>query len=234
MTDKELTLLCEVCEDKAAGYHYGVFSCEGCKSFFGRMSNRQNTPRPCRNDNKCTIDKKSRKLCQTCRFQKCMKAGMSKKKSRFGRHSNLFKSELLLLAMLEALQKAPTENEYLYETYFIISNLLRKSIDTNEAIRNFQSIIERQRNSTINIQLSRELNPAESRCVADEREASFRDNVVTNDHPAAGNTLDLLVTLREFDLERMQESIQNQSIEQTEPLDLSVRDERHKLRTPSN
>ena len=33
--------LCRVCEEPAAGFHFGAFTCEGCKSFFGRSCNNQ-------------------------------------------------------------------------------------------------------------------------------------------------------------------------------------------------
>lgn len=177
-------------------------------------------------------------VCQSCRFQKCITAGMSKGNSCFGRRSISFKLNHLLPAMLDALQNVQAENEHLHETYFTIRNLIHKSINTDEAIRNFQSIIERQKNFAISIPWNRQVDPAESRSVADEREVSPRGNVTTDGHPEAAN-LDLLTTLREFtfNLKRMQKCIQNndnQSIEQTEPLDLSVRGKRHKLRTPSN
>ncbi len=34
-SEKE-TRFCAVCSDYASGYHYGVWSCEGCKAFFKR------------------------------------------------------------------------------------------------------------------------------------------------------------------------------------------------------
>ncbi|CAB4059692.1 NR0AN [Lepeophtheirus salmonis] len=34
--------ICRVCDEPAAGYHFGAFTCEGCKSFFGRTCGKSN------------------------------------------------------------------------------------------------------------------------------------------------------------------------------------------------
>ncbi|XP_035473917.1 estrogen receptor 2a isoform X3 [Scophthalmus maximus] len=73
---------CAVCHDYASGYHYGVWSCEGCKAFFkrsiqGEMQKRHNDY-ICPATNQCTIDKNRRKSCQACRLRKCYEVGMTK------------------------------------------------------------------------------------------------------------------------------------------------------------
>ncbi|CAL8317507.1 unnamed protein product [Merluccius merluccius] len=68
---------CAVCHDYASGYHYGVWSCEGCKAFFKR-SIQGHTDYICPATNQCTIDKNRRKSCQACRLRKCYEVGMTK------------------------------------------------------------------------------------------------------------------------------------------------------------
>ncbi|CAL8283446.1 unnamed protein product [Lota lota] len=68
---------CAVCQDYASGYHYGVWSCEGCKAFFKRSIQGHNDY-ICPATNQCTIDKNRRKSCQACRLRKCYQVGMMK------------------------------------------------------------------------------------------------------------------------------------------------------------
>jgi hypothetical protein len=70
--------ICEVCSDAASGYHYGVYSCEGCKAFFKRSTQGEEPNYVCPATNTCTIDKQRRKSCQSCRLKKCFQVGMTK------------------------------------------------------------------------------------------------------------------------------------------------------------
>ncbi|XP_066958405.1 zygotic gap protein knirps-like [Macrobrachium rosenbergii] len=88
--------LCRVCGELAAGFHFGAFTCEGCKSFFGRMYNNVSSLGECKNEGRCVISKKNRTTCKACRLRKCLLVGMSKSGSRYGRRSNWFKIHCLL------------------------------------------------------------------------------------------------------------------------------------------
>ena len=88
--------LCRVCDEPAAGFHFGAFTCEGCKSFFGRTCNNQSVIQECKNNYRCVINKKNRTACKACRLRKCLMVGMSKSGSRYGRRSNWFKIHCLM------------------------------------------------------------------------------------------------------------------------------------------
>ncbi|KAJ8971957.1 hypothetical protein NQ317_008076 [Molorchus minor] len=87
---------CKVCGEPAAGFHFGAFTCEGCKSFFGRSYNSTTSVSDCKNNGECVINKKNRTACKACRLRKCYLVGMSKSGSRYGRRSNWFKIHCLL------------------------------------------------------------------------------------------------------------------------------------------
>ncbi|KAL2082206.1 hypothetical protein ACEWY4_022024 [Coilia grayii] len=71
------TRYCAVCSDYASGYHYGVWSCEGCKAFFKR-SIQGHHDYMCPATNQCTMDRNRRKSCQACRLRRCYEVGMMK------------------------------------------------------------------------------------------------------------------------------------------------------------
>ncbi|KAL1021489.1 hypothetical protein UPYG_G00013930 [Umbra pygmaea] len=88
-----LNIDCRVCGDVATGFHYGVHACEGCKGFFRRTLRSKLVYDPC--NLHCHIYKKSRNNCQFCRFQKCLRVGMSHDAIRFGRMPQVEREKLL-------------------------------------------------------------------------------------------------------------------------------------------
>ncbi|KAH7691260.1 Nuclear hormone receptor family member nhr-1 [Aphelenchoides avenae] len=70
--------LCGICHDAANGYHYGVASCLGCKSFFRRIIVTGDSARiRCQHGGNCDVNTRNRNACRRCRFDKCQQAGMS-------------------------------------------------------------------------------------------------------------------------------------------------------------
>ncbi|CAG9535822.1 unnamed protein product [Cercopithifilaria johnstoni] len=68
-------LLCAVCGDQATGRHYGTIACNGCKGFF-RRTIRRGYRYSCRFNDNCNIDKHNRAVCRSCRYMRCINAGM--------------------------------------------------------------------------------------------------------------------------------------------------------------
>ena len=72
---------CKVCQNSKASSHsyYGATSiCPSCRGFFMRSVQSQiyQTFQDCPLNSGCVIESKSRKSCKSCRFQKCLSAGM--------------------------------------------------------------------------------------------------------------------------------------------------------------
>ncbi|CAH8433299.1 unnamed protein product [Heterobilharzia americana] len=82
---------CRVCGGRSSGFHFGALTCEGCKGFFRRTEGSANSLVCVGGQNTCTITPRSRNACKSCRFRRCLAAGMSKKGSRIGRQPNAVK-----------------------------------------------------------------------------------------------------------------------------------------------
>ncbi|XP_037093986.1 vitamin D3 receptor-like [Pollicipes pollicipes] len=72
--------VCGVCGERAKSHHFGGMACDSCKAFFRRsVQNEAYRHFRCAYEGRCHITISSRKCCQNCRFQKCVKIGMEKK-----------------------------------------------------------------------------------------------------------------------------------------------------------
>ena len=70
--------VCLVCSDWAKGLHYGITSCEGCKSFFKRSITGKHVYE-CKKEKSCQLTPLNRTKCQYCRLKKCLDQGMNRK-----------------------------------------------------------------------------------------------------------------------------------------------------------
>ncbi|KAK7486209.1 hypothetical protein BaRGS_00022532 [Batillaria attramentaria] len=69
--------VCAVCGDHAMSHNFGALTCETCKAFFRRNANRQKDIPSCVFQDKCEINKATRRFCAACRLKKCFAVGMN-------------------------------------------------------------------------------------------------------------------------------------------------------------
>ncbi|KAH3709072.1 uncharacterized protein LOC127857763 [Dreissena polymorpha] len=83
---------CRVCGEDTSprGLHYGVNTCEACKAFFRRVLKRSNLNFQCT----CTLEERRlgtdiprKTTCPKCRYEQCVKVGMSKDAIKIGRYT---------------------------------------------------------------------------------------------------------------------------------------------------
>ncbi|XP_076114930.1 vitamin D3 receptor-like [Mytilus galloprovincialis] len=84
---------CRICGEKASGFHYGVNTCEACKGFFRRSIKRVTQYKCVESNNSCVIEPGKRNICPKCRFDKCVKVGMSKSAIKTGRYTHEKRSQ---------------------------------------------------------------------------------------------------------------------------------------------
>uniref|UniRef100_A0A6G1SAW2 Nuclear hormone receptor family member nhr-48 n=1 Tax=Aceria tosichella TaxID=561515 RepID=A0A6G1SAW2_9ACAR len=68
---------CAVCGDKAIACNFNAVTCESCKAFFRRNAFKEQRLR-CLFENRCVIDRVTRRFCSKCRLLKCIEIGMKR------------------------------------------------------------------------------------------------------------------------------------------------------------
>ncbi|TPP55752.1 Retinoic acid receptor alpha [Fasciola gigantica] len=108
---------CVVCGDKSSGSHYGVTTCEGCKGFFRRAVQR-NQSYACARDGKCEVNRTLRNKCQHCRLLKCLACGMSKESVRKKHATNEPGSSSSSSSASSPMKRSNTSSDGLYRPNF--------------------------------------------------------------------------------------------------------------------
>lgn len=68
---------CAVCGDKAIACNFNAVTCESCKAFFRRNAFKESRLK-CLFENRCIIDRVTRRFCSKCRLLKCFQIGMKR------------------------------------------------------------------------------------------------------------------------------------------------------------
>ncbi|OUC47648.1 zinc finger, C4 type, partial [Trichinella nativa] len=150
------SVLCQVCGDRASGFHYGVHACEGCKGFFRRSIQQKIQYRPCSKNQQCSVLRINRNRCQYCRLKKCIAVGMSRDAVRFGRVPKKEKAKLLA-----EIQRANTNNQLanlmstMEDAEKVVWTLVASYIETDSYFKSrSQLLIENFREHRFNMRIS--------------------------------------------------------------------------------
>ncbi|KJH46886.1 Ligand-binding domain of nuclear hormone receptor [Dictyocaulus viviparus] len=68
---------CLVCEAQATGFHFEAQSCSACAAFFRRTVSLNKNFICIANRSNCNVHYSMHQICRSCRFDKCLKAGMN-------------------------------------------------------------------------------------------------------------------------------------------------------------
>ncbi|KAE9415016.1 hypothetical protein Angca_009322, partial [Angiostrongylus cantonensis] len=69
---------CLVCEAQATGFHFEAQSCSACAAFFRRTVSLNKKFVCIANRSNCKVHYSMHQTCRSCRFEKCLKAGMNR------------------------------------------------------------------------------------------------------------------------------------------------------------
>ncbi|CAG2100008.1 unnamed protein product [Medioppia subpectinata] len=115
--------------------NFGAITCESCKVFFRRANLKQKVFN-CRLNNKCVINMKTRKVCKSCRLNKCVKTGMK---------NELIKGKQLILEDKQGLNNdntcVDTTNDGIIENEMVDSTHTRDDSLVNEITKHDKKYI---------------------------------------------------------------------------------------------
>ncbi len=104
-TTTQRSPLCQVCGVQTNSLHlnYGGAACLSCRAFFRRKVKKKDKAQLiCKESDKCHITEQNRtSCCRKCRFEKCIKAGMSTQAVLSEEQIQVIKEEVMCIQYLD-------------------------------------------------------------------------------------------------------------------------------------
>ena len=127
---------CRVCSAPSSGFHFGALTCEGCKGFFRRMAKERELGKyRCSKTGACEINTSTRNLCKSCRYKKCIDAGMSIEGSRIGRQPNAVKYAISLEVKNQSGTKLEVDDKPGFTLEDLNNSIVQPEFETPESVQ---------------------------------------------------------------------------------------------------